>query len=95
MAAFEGRGKCACCAAQVDVYSDKNGLAYYKCGPCGVKVTHSKAAKSGAFLGAIDRHADQDEKPPAAKTEAKKPPAVPPVTTEKTQEKTAFKLFGK
>ena len=103
MATFQGRGKCACCGAPVDVYDDKNGLAYYKCGPCGIKLTHSKAAKSRALLETIDRHADEDGAPPEkpqvpAPAPAKKPPTVPSAVTEKsgkTPEKSEFRLFGK
>lgn len=77
MAKFEGRGACDCCKAGVDVYSDKNGLAYYNCGPCGVRLLHRKARTSAAFIARIDRHAEPDDgTPPAALPVA--PPAAAP-----------------
>jgi hypothetical protein len=69
MAKFEGRGKCACCEQRgritlVDVYSDKNGLAYYNCGPCRVRVVHRDRRASAECLANIDRHAVPDDSPP-------------------------------
>ena len=89
MAKFEGRGACACCKSPVDVYADKNGLAYYKCGPCGIKLTHSKPQKSAQFVGMIDRHADEDAAPAPAGQ-------VPAAVLEKTGNLPAKKhgLFG-
>lgn len=79
MAKFEGRGKCdrACCGAAVDVYSDKNGMAYYNCGPCGVRMLHKKRTASERFLSEIDRHAEADDgaPPPAPPAAAAPAPA--------------------
>ena len=66
MAKFEGRGECDCCKARgrksaVDVYSDKNGMAYYNCGPCRVRVVHRDRRESDALLARIDRHAEPDD----------------------------------
>lgn len=93
MAKFEGRGACNCCGKSVDVYSDKGGLAYYNCGPCGVRVLHKNRRTSDAFLSRLDREAEPEEgpvEPPAAKPApapspaprvAVAPPAVPPKVT--------------
>jgi hypothetical protein len=83
MAKFEGRGKCACCeqvgkTSMVDVYSDKNGLAYYNCGPCRVRIVHRDRRASDHLLGRIDRHAEEDGgAPPAPSPIPVKPPAPP------------------
>lgn len=79
MAKFEGRGACDCCKKGVDVYSDKGGLAYYNCGPCGVRVLHRNRRTSDALLGRIDREAEQDDAPApgAAPARAPTPPAPP------------------
>jgi hypothetical protein len=84
MAKFEGRGKCACCeqagkTSMVDVYSDKNGLAYYNCGPCRVRIVHRDRRASEALLARIDRHAEEDgAAPPAPAPLPVKPAAAPP-----------------
>jgi hypothetical protein len=62
-------GTCACqnplCGATVQVYTDRNNMAYYKCGPCGIKVTHSIMKHSQKFLATITAHTDPDAAPPA------------------------------
>lgn len=72
MAKYLGRGACEGCSAPVEVYSDRNNLAYYKCGPCGRKMTHSLQRESAKFVAKIDRHATEDDAPAAS-------PAVPVV----------------
>lgn len=86
MAKFEGRGACDCCKSRgrttlVDVYSDKNGLAYYNCGPCRVRVTHRDRRASAECLANIDRHAVPEDSPVPAPAErpAQAVPPTPPV----------------
>ena len=63
MAKFEGCGACAHCKKGVDVYSDKNGLAYYKCGPCQTKIMHQGRRESDKVLAGLDREAEEDGAP--------------------------------
>jgi predicted nucleic acid-binding Zn-ribbon protein len=65
MAKFEGRGVCYCCTKGVDVYSDRNGMAYFNCGPCGVRVLHRNKRTSDAMLSRLDRDAEPDDGAPA------------------------------
>jgi len=76
MAAFEGRGKCAHCQRGVDVYSDKNGFAYYKCGPCQTKVMHQGRRESDKVLAGLERDATPEDGP--APTPAPAPIPVKP-----------------
>lgn len=55
MANYEGSSSCHHCKKPVDVYSDKNGLPYYKCGPCGFFPRFSTMRTGQAFLGTIKR----------------------------------------
>lgn len=71
MAKFEGRGACDCCERGVDVFSDKNGMAYYNCGPCGFRGQHRMRRTSDGVLAGLDRAAESEEG-------AKAPPTVPP-----------------
>ena len=80
MAKYLGRGACEGCAKPVEVYADRNSMAYYKCGPCGRKVTHSIQRESAKFVGKIDRHADEEDTAAPAKLPAPaKVPATPAV----------------
>lgn len=65
MAKFEGRGKCDRCKRGIDVYSDKNGMAYYNCGPCGFRGLDRNRRTSDAFLATLDRDAEEDGGNPA------------------------------
>jgi DNA-directed RNA polymerase subunit RPC12/RpoP len=87
MAKFEGRGACAHCKKGVDVYSDKNGLAYYKCGPCQTKIMHQGRRESDKVLAGLDREAEEDGAAvpapapiPVRPAQAPKPPS-PPIHT--------------
>lgn len=80
MAEYLGRGACEGCGKPVEVYADRNSMAYYKCGPCGRKVLHSIQRESAKFVAKIDRHADEDDTGAPAKLPAPaKVPAAPPV----------------
>lgn len=50
MADYQGRTECPISGDDVDVYTDRNGLAYYKCGPTGIKVMHTIKRESEKFL---------------------------------------------
>jgi len=91
MAKFEGRGACAHCKKGVDVYSDKNGLAYYKCGPCQTKIMHQGRRESDKVIAGLDREAEEDgaappapspipvkTAPPAPRQDNTQPPPAPP-----------------
>lgn len=74
MAEFKGRGACDCCEKAVDVYADKNGMAYYNCGPCGFRGLHRNRRTSDAVIARLDRGAEPEDGPPA-------PPAAAPVAS--------------
>lgn len=82
MAKFEGRGKCNCCQRGVDYYSDKNGLAYYNCGPCGFRGLHRMRKTSDGVLARLEREVTPEDAPapPAPKPApvAQPRPAVQP-----------------
>lgn len=50
MAEYKGRTQCRISGDDVDVYTDRNGMAYYKCGPTGIKVMHTIKRESDKFL---------------------------------------------
>lgn len=77
MAAFEGRGKCAHCKRGVDVYSDKNGFAYYKCGPCQTKVMHQGRRESDKVLAGLERDATPEDGPAPTPTPTPAPAPAP------------------
>lgn len=79
MAKYLGRGACEGCSKPVEVYADRNSMAYYKCGPCGRKVTHSIQRESAKFVGKIDRHADEEDTAAPAKLPAPAKAAASPV----------------
>ncbi len=74
MAEFKGRGACNCCGKAVDVYANKNGMAYYNCGPCGFRGQHMNRRTSDAAIARLDAEGTPDDGPPA-------PPAAAPVTS--------------
>jgi DNA-directed RNA polymerase subunit RPC12/RpoP len=80
MATFEGRGACAHCKKGVDVYSDKNGLAYYNCGPCGFRGLHRNRRTSDTLLAGLQRDATPEDggAPPAPTPIPVKPAGVSP-----------------
>jgi DNA-directed RNA polymerase subunit RPC12/RpoP len=100
MAKFEGRGHCAHCKRGVDVYSDKNGLAYYKCGPCGTKIMHQGRRESDKVLAGLERDATPEDAPapkpapPAPRPPAPVVPPVPPVPVPPAQTKKPGGLFA-
>ena len=80
MAKFEGRGACDCCERGVDVYSDKNGMAYYNCGPCGFRGLHRNRRTSDGVLAKLERDATPEDGagPPVTVPLPVKPAAAPP-----------------
>ncbi|MBT2180500.1 hypothetical protein KKP06_22040 [Ralstonia pickettii] len=88
MAAYVGKCTCQQCGDPVQVYTDKAGMAYYRCGPCGVHVRQTKQTKNRRFLEAVERHVDEDD----ADGKTSEKPEIPTVPTpahapEKTSEK--------
>lgn len=79
MAKFEGRGTCDCCERGVDVYSDKNGMAYYNCGPCGFRGLHRNRRTSDGVLAGLQRDATPEDgaAPPVPVPLPVKPAAAP------------------
>jgi hypothetical protein len=65
MATYQGTCACHICGTIAHVFTNRNGLAYHKCGPCGVKVEHFNMRTSQKFLKTITPHIDPDAEPPA------------------------------
>lgn len=61
MASYVGQCACQQCGDPVQVYTDKAGMAYYRCGPCGVHVRQTKPTKNRRFLESITHHVDEDD----------------------------------
>lgn len=53
MAEYIGRAKCNLSGNMVDVFADKNGYAYYKDAPTGIKVTFTVRTVSDKFIASI------------------------------------------
>jgi hypothetical protein len=66
MANYEGSSCCHHCKKPVDVYTDKNGLPYYKCGPCGFFPRFSTMRTGQAFLGTVKRDDTPNNHPPGS-----------------------------
>ena len=80
MAKFEGRGKCHRCERGVDYYSDKNGMAYYNCGPCSFRGLVRSKVESDKDFARLDREAEEDgAAPPVPVPLPVKPAAAPAV----------------
>jgi len=73
MATYQGTCKCQQCSREAHVYTDKNGFAYYKCGPCGFFPKQTSSRFNQAFLKTIKR----DSEPDAAPADATPPAAEP------------------
>ncbi|MBX3880390.1 MAG: hypothetical protein QM625_22680 [Ralstonia sp.] len=87
MATYVGQCACQQCGDPVQVYTDRAGMAYYRCGPCGAHVRQTKPTKNRRFLESIERHVDEDDAAanPGKTPESAAPPA-PAVTPEKPSE---------
>ncbi|MGX0524249.1 DNA-directed RNA polymerase subunit RPC12/RpoP [Ralstonia pickettii] len=49
MATYVGQCACQQCGDPVQVYTDRAGMAYYRCGPCGAHVRQTKPTKTVVF----------------------------------------------
>lgn len=78
MATYQGTCTCQNCGAIAHVHTNKRDLAYYKCGPCGVKVEHFTMRTSQKFLKTITPHIDPDEAQPVPAKAGNLPEASPP-----------------
>ena len=88
MATYVGKCNCAICGEPAQVYTDRAGMAYYRCGPCGAHLRQTKATKNRKFLESVDRHIDDDDAPEISREKQEIPAAPAPVTTpEKTGDK--------
>jgi hypothetical protein len=52
----------------VDYYSDKNGMAYYNCGPCSFRGLVRSKVESDKDFARLDREAEEDGAAPPAPT---------------------------
>jgi endogenous inhibitor of DNA gyrase (YacG/DUF329 family) len=60
---YLGRADCGTCGHEVDVRSNVSGRAYYKCGRCGVSVTHKEERGHRLFMGKVRAEVDPDNLP--------------------------------
>lgn len=76
--AYLGKADCCTCAHEVDVRSNINGRAYYKCGRCGASVVQKEERGHRLFMEKIRPEADPDAVPetdPAPVRESREIPA--------------------
>jgi hypothetical protein len=58
---YIGKADCGTCSHAVDVRSNVRGMAYYKCGRCGVSVQQKEDKGNRLFLAKVRPEADPDE----------------------------------
>ncbi|MFM0206936.1 hypothetical protein PQQ96_05955 [Paraburkholderia sediminicola] len=97
--AYLGKADCGTCSHEVDVRSNVRGMAYYKCGRCGVVLTQKEERGNRLFMAKIRPEADPDEAPAVVRESpriAEPKPAVKPVETPKKTDapKPRGGLFG-
>lgn len=81
-------GKCDCqqCGREADAYENTARMAYYNCGPCGVRVQQKNTRGNTMFMKTVRPHLDPDEATPApepavpAVRESREIPETPPAT---------------
>jgi hypothetical protein len=56
-------GKCDCqqCGREADAYENAASMAYYNCGPCGVRVQQKSARGNALFMKGVRRDAEPDD----------------------------------
>jgi predicted nucleic acid-binding Zn-ribbon protein len=87
---YIGKADCLQCDREGDVYTDRNGMAYMNCGPCGCRILQRTQRGNARFLAGVRRDAESDdgEKPAApAPAPAVDAPPAPPANSGKTPEK--------
>lgn len=73
---YIGKTECQQCGHEVDVYTNRSAMAYYNCGPCGVRVQQKTQRGNDKFLKTVRRYeAPEEQEPPAP---AQKPASAPP-----------------
>ncbi|MFJ1251916.1 hypothetical protein [Cupriavidus sp. CuC1] len=95
MAKLIGRGECHNCGRGVDVLTNVGGMAYYRCHACGVRVQHTKEAKSRKFLETVSPHSDDDETPekPSDSLQIPEPPAPAPAPEKRSEKPKRNSIF--
>lgn len=70
-------GKCECqqCGHEVDVYTNRSAMAYYNCGPCGVRVQQKTQRGNARFMQGVRKFDVPDE--PETPAPVAKPTATP------------------
>jgi DNA-directed RNA polymerase subunit RPC12/RpoP len=100
---YLGKADCGTCGHEVDVRSNVNGRAYYKCGRCGAWMQHKEERGNRIFMAKVRPEADPDFEPEAVsetqRNAVQKPavqPAAKPVETPKKTDppKPRAGLFG-
>lgn len=92
-------GKCECqqCGHEVDVYTNRSAMAYYNCGPCGVRVQQKTQRGNARFLQGVRKFETPEEEPapaPVQKPTATPPAPVAPVQSTKPAAKPRTGFFG-
>jgi hypothetical protein len=86
---YIGKGDCDHCGKDVEVKTDKNGMAYYKCGPCGFEGWHSKMTSSQKFLAEVRRDTEPEggSEPPEISRESQEIPERKPAAQDQQKPK--------
>jgi predicted nucleic acid-binding Zn ribbon protein len=75
-------GKCDCqqCGREADAYENTAGMAYYNCGPCGVRVQQKSARGNALFMKGVrpDTEPDDGREPAAESRESREIPEPKP-----------------
>lgn len=85
---YLGKADCGTCSHEVDVRSNVRGMAYYKCGRCGVVLTQKEERGNRLFMAKIRPEADPDEAPEPARESPRIAAPQAPEKPGKTPEKT-------
>lgn len=81
-------GKCDCqqCGREADAYENTARMAYYNCGPCGVRVQQKNARGNALFMKQVRPDAEPDEGgEPAAETRESREIAEPKAAAQPPQ----------
>lgn len=69
---YLGKSDCMQCGREVDVSLNRAGMAYYRCGPCGVFVQQKNERGNRMMLDKTRRFADPDDATETSETPAPK-----------------------
>lgn len=94
MSGYIGKSDCQQCGREVDVYENRAGMAYYNCGPCGVRVQQRTQRGHASFMHGVRREVEPEA--PASKTPENPAPPAPEKSPEKPAKRGLMRntIFG-